>query len=212
MTLELGEEMMTVHKYIRDHYAKRFPELESIVTNPVEYANAVKRIGNQTDITLVDLSDILPAAIIMVVSVTASTTEGTPIDDEEMNKVNGACDEMLALEQDRIRILSYVEGRMHIVAPNLSAITGTSIAARLMGIAGVSILPSDHRSSQSANRNLAFPAGGLTALSKLPANVVQLLGNKKRAGVGLAAGGVHAGLINECEIVQRAPSDYQMKV
>jgi len=88
------------------------------------------------DITLIDLSDILPAAIFMIVSVTASTTEGTPIADEEMNRVIEACDELLALEQDRSKILSYVEGRMDIVAPNLSAVTGSSIAARLMGIAG----------------------------------------------------------------------------
>jgi len=45
ITLELGEEISVVHKFIRDHYAKRFPELESIVANPVDYANAVKRIG-----------------------------------------------------------------------------------------------------------------------------------------------------------------------
>lgn len=189
MTLELGDEMSIVHKFIRDNYAKRFPELESIVTSPVDYANAVKRIGNQTDITLIDLTDILPAAIIMIVSVTASTTEGTPIDDEQMSRVIEACDEMLALEQDRIRILTYVEGRMDIVAPNISAIVGSSIAARLMGI-----------------------AGGLIALSKLPANVVQLLGNKRKASTGLSAGGIHAGLINECELVQQAPSSLQMKV
>jgi U4/U6 small nuclear ribonucleoprotein PRP31 len=189
ITLELGDEMSIVHKFIRDHYAKRFPELESIVTNPVDYANAVKRIGNQTDITMVDLSDILPAAIIMIVSVTASTTEGTPLEEDQMGRVIEACDEMLALEQDRIRILGYVEGRMDIVAPNLSAVTGSSIAARLMGI-----------------------AGGLTALSKLPANIVQLLGNKRKASTGLSAGGIHAGLINECDLVQTAPSSLQMKV
>jgi U4/U6 small nuclear ribonucleoprotein PRP31 len=138
---------------------------------------------------MIDLSDILPAAIIMIVSVTASTTEGTPIDDEQMRRVIEACDEMLALEQDRIRILTYVEGRMDIVAPNLSAITGSSIAARLMGI-----------------------AGGLVALSRLPANVVQLLGNKRKVSTGLSAGGIHAGLINECDLVQQAPSALQMKV
>lgn len=189
ITLELGEEISVVHKFIRDHYAKRFPELESIVANPVDYANAVKRIGNQMDITLIDLSDILPAAIFMIVSVTASTTEGTPIADEEMNRVIEACDELLALEQDRSKILSYVEGRMDIVAPNLSAVTGSSIAARLMGI-----------------------AGGLTALSKLPATVVQLLGNKKKTSTGLSAGGIHAGLVNECDLVQNAPSSLRMKV
>jgi len=49
-------------------------------------------------------------------------------------------------------------------------------------------------------------------LSKLPATVVQLLGNKKKTSTGLSAGGIHAGLVNECDLVQNAPSSLRMKV
>lgn len=31
-----------IHKYVRDKYSKRFPELESLATTPLEYILAVK--------------------------------------------------------------------------------------------------------------------------------------------------------------------------
>lgn len=37
--------------------------------HPVDYARVVSRIGNEMDLTLVDLDDILPAATVMVVTV-----------------------------------------------------------------------------------------------------------------------------------------------
>ncbi len=61
-------------------------------------------VSFQQDLTLVDLTDILPAATIMVVSVTGSTTTGIALPDETMNKVNEACDELLSLEEARIRV------------------------------------------------------------------------------------------------------------
>ena len=39
----------------------KFPELESLVHHPIDYARVVKAIGNEMDITLIDtLEDILP--------------------------------------------------------------------------------------------------------------------------------------------------------
>ena len=95
--------MFQVHGYVRDNYRFRFPELESLVLHPVDYARVVQRliIGNNgstdngvsgcnnnegkskvdpdVDITQVDLEGLLPSATIMVVSVTASTTSGAPL-------------------------------------------------------------------------------------------------------------------------------------
>lgn len=50
-----------------------------------------------------------------------------------------------------LQILSFVESRMNKVAPNLSALVGSEIAARLMGV-----------------------AGGLLALSRMPACNVEV--------------------------------------
>lgn len=72
---------------MRDHYRVRFPELESLVHHPVDYARVVAAIGNESDITNVDLDGVLPSATIMVVSVTASTTAGQPLPELELQQV-----------------------------------------------------------------------------------------------------------------------------
>ncbi len=48
LTLELNKEIQQLHKYIKELYKKKFPELESIIYAPVEYAKAIQRIGNET--------------------------------------------------------------------------------------------------------------------------------------------------------------------
>ncbi len=95
--------------------------------------------------------DGLLQATVMVVSVTASTTAGQPLSDDNLQKLLHACDVALQLDKDKADILKLVQMKMHHIAPNLSAAVGTEIAARLMGI-----------------------AGGLTNLSKMPACNVQV--------------------------------------
>ncbi len=51
-----------------------------------------------------DLTDILPAATIMVVTVTATTTSGTPLKGDEMNIVKEACEVALSLDETRKRV------------------------------------------------------------------------------------------------------------
>ncbi len=68
-------------------YRLKFPELESLVHNPVDYARVVKVIGNEMDITDLDLESILPPAAVMVITVTATTTSGKPLLQDDLDKV-----------------------------------------------------------------------------------------------------------------------------
>ncbi len=43
---------------------------------PLEYVRTVQLLQNDLEVTKVNLNEVLPAATIMVVSVTASTTQG----------------------------------------------------------------------------------------------------------------------------------------
>ncbi len=130
-----------------------------------------------------ELTDIIPAASIMIASVAASTTGGAPLDDTELAKVLHGCDMALSLDDCRKKvrsyikcntlhsffirhspihsftsqILEYVESRMVFIAPNLSALVGSSVAAKLIAA-----------------------AGGLTSLSKIPACNLILLGAPKK--------------------------------
>jgi U4/U6 small nuclear ribonucleoprotein PRP31 len=55
-------------------YTKKFPELEGLIPNKLDYLKTVQRIGNEMDMTLIDLNDLLPSASVMVVSVTGKDT------------------------------------------------------------------------------------------------------------------------------------------
>lgn len=53
--------------------------------------------------------------------------------DDELQRLEEACDMSLELNQSKHRIYEYVESRMSFIAPNLSIIVGASTAAKIMG-------------------------------------------------------------------------------
>ncbi|XP_059648999.1 U4/U6 small nuclear ribonucleoprotein Prp31 homolog [Cornus florida] len=190
LSVEIENEIVNIHNFIRDKYRLKFPELESLVHHPIDYARVVKKIGNEMDLTLVDLEGILPSAIIMVVSITASTTSGKPLPEEVLQKTVDACDRALALDSAKKKVLDFVERRMGYIAPNLSAIVGSDVAAKLMGT-----------------------AGGLSALAKMPACNVQLLGAKKKnlAGFSTSSSQFRVGYIEQTELFQSTPPSLRVR-
>lgn len=46
LAVDIDNEINVIHKFVRDKYNKRFPELESLVPNALEYMMAVKEMGN----------------------------------------------------------------------------------------------------------------------------------------------------------------------
>lgn len=190
LSVDIENEIIIIHNFIRDKYRLKFPELESLVHHPIDYARVVKKIGNEVDLTLVDLEGLLPSAVIMVVSVTASTTTGKPLPEEILQKTIDACDRALALDSAKKMVLNFVESRMGYIAPNLSAVVGSAVAAKLMGT-----------------------AGGLVSLAKMPACNVQLLGAKKKnlAGFSTATSQFRVGYIEQTEIFQSTPPPLKMR-
>ncbi|KAJ7499075.1 hypothetical protein FB451DRAFT_1073106 [Mycena latifolia] len=191
LSVDVDNEILVVHKFIRDHYAPKFPELEQLVVDAAMYIRSVRALANEEDPTKVDLSGILPAAIIMSVVVTATTTSGKPLTDAEWSAVQRACDLADRLEEARKKIFMYVSSRMNVLAPNLSAIVGTTTAAKLLGV-----------------------AGGLGALAKMPSCNVHLLGAQRKitAGFSTATQRRHTGFIFQSELVSQTPPEYQLKV
>ncbi|KAG6878120.1 hypothetical protein C0993_012124 [Termitomyces sp. T159_Od127] len=224
LSVDVDNEILVVNKFIRDHYASKFPELEQLVTDPVMFNRSVRVLGNHEvrsfsfppvnlaftfykDPTKVDLNGILPPALIMSIFMTATTTSGKPLADSEWGAVERACDLSDRLEEakkkvffhsDRLvpfqheaQIFMYVSSRMNMLAPNISAIVGTTTAAKLLGV-----------------------AGGLAGLAKMPSCNVHLLGAQKKiaAGFSSATQKRHTGFIFQCELVTHTPPEYQLKV
>ncbi|TFY69604.1 hypothetical protein EVG20_g3064 [Dentipellis fragilis] len=177
--------------FIRDHYAPKFPELEQLVADPNMYIRSVRILANHEDPTKVDLQGVLPPAIIMSVLVTATTTSGQPLTEASWKAVERACDLADRLEEARRKIFMYVSSRMNMLAPNLSAIVGTTTAAKLLGV-----------------------AGGLGGLAKMPACNVHLLGAQRKiaAGFSTATQRRHTGFIYQSELIQQTPSEHQLKM
>lgn len=75
---DIDNEVSVIHKFVKNKYQKRFPELDSLIVGEMEYMNAVKELGNDLDQAKNNekLQQILTQATIMIVSVTASTTQG----------------------------------------------------------------------------------------------------------------------------------------
>lgn len=184
---EIDEEMLSIHRFVRDIYSKKFPELESIVVNPLDYLQVVQRIANTEDLTSIDFSDILPNTAVMAITVTASMTTGSALPEAELDKTMVACDEAFVLNDCKRDVLLYLESRMSGLAPNLSALLGAALAAKLI-----------------------TAAGGLLNLSRMPAQNIMLVGSTKKALLGMSASS-HAtqGIIMLSDLILATPMEFR---
>ena len=223
LAVDVDAEVERVASFLRLCYRPRFPELESLVPHPLDYARVVRALGCEADLEDAVaakgcLDGILPQATIMVVSVTASTTAGSPLDPSSVDprarqlakNAAEAAEAILRLDAAKASILRLVEARMGRVAPNLSRALGARVAARLVGV-----------------------AGGLAALSRLPAGTIQILGAPKRgagggggglglassarlsgaatAGAAAAAAAGSRGFVFDCELIALTPPPLRTK-
>ncbi|TVY90505.1 U4/U6 small nuclear ribonucleoprotein [Lachnellula willkommii] len=200
LSTNIDTEIMIVHKYIRDHYSIRFPELETLVTNPLDYAKVVTIIGNgpmdQESIKALQnskdnrlgttLRSVLDGPSVMIVTVEATTTKGREMSLAELERVMRACDMTLALDRAKKTLTDYVQSRMNLFAPNLTALIGSLTAAQLLNF-----------------------AGGLTGLAKTPACNLPPLGSKKQSGTGFATnvGVRQQGFLYHSPIIRGIPND-----
>ncbi|KAL6542496.1 hypothetical protein OROMI_024098 [Orobanche minor] len=193
LSVDIDKEIATIHNLIRDKYRSKFPELESLVHDPIDYARLVKKIGNGTDLSLVDLQGLVAPAILIAVSVTATSTGKRPLSEQELQETIDACDRVVALDCAKIRLLEVIERQMGCIAPNLSGVVGAGVAARLMAA-----------------------AGGLSALVNVPACDVQLLGAKRTALAGFSSRlglgvGVGDGYLQQTDIFRTTPSSLRIR-
>lgn len=192
IAVEVDAEISLIHKFTKDKYQKRFPELTELIMGEVDYIKAVKELGNDLDQAKNNekLQQILTQATIMIVSVTASTTQGQLLTDQELGQIREACDMAAELDNFKMKIYDYVESKMTFIAPNLCAIVGASIAAKLVGL-----------------------AGGLTKLSKIPSCNLMILGSQKKqlSGFSKVAMLPHTGYVYYSEIVQTTAPDLRRK-
>ncbi|KAF2136759.1 uncharacterized protein K452DRAFT_236921 [Aplosporella prunicola CBS 121167] len=198
LSTSIDSEIILVHKFIRDHYSVRFPELETLITNPLDYAKTVAIVGNgpMEDIKSISSSSnnlvgqplraVLDGPSMMVVTVEATTSQGRELTEAELQTVMKACEMTMQLDKAKRVLTEYVQSRMNLFAPNLTALIGSLTAAQLLNY-----------------------TGGIKGLSKTPACNIAPLGSKKASGTGFATnvGVRHQGFLYNSPIIRNIPSD-----
>jgi nucleolar protein 56 len=141
---------------LREWYGLHFPELENVIDSINGYAQIVIA-GKRSSLTKKIFEDAgFPDSKVEMLSLVASKSRGGDISEKNLKIVQSMAKQMLDLHELRKNLEDHVESEMDIVAPNISAILGTAVGARILG-----------------------RAGSLTKLASMPASTVQVIGAEK---------------------------------
>lgn len=102
------------------------------------------------------MSEEVPDDVESEIKKAAEMSMGTEITEQDEAFIFGLSDQIKELDNYRASLAKYLESRMMAVAPNLSAMVGETIAAKLIA-----------------------RAGSLVGLAKYPASTIQILGAEK---------------------------------
>lgn len=146
---------------VREWYGWHFPELVKIVSDNYTYCKLVLAIGDKkslSDEKLHDLAAILgeDGETAQAIIDAAKVSMGLDIAAADFEIIAGFADAVVRQADNRKTTSAYLEKKLGSVAPNLQALIGTPVAARLIS-----------------------HAGSLTTLSKYPASTLQILGAEK---------------------------------
>jgi len=151
---------------IREWYGLHFPELDRIVDKHETYARLITSLGRRENLTTENLEKQgLPKAVAEEIAETAKKSMGAELTEEDIDQMQALSQNVLELYNMRQSLERYANSVMKEVAPNISAIAGPLLGARLIAL-----------------------AGGLRSLAKMPASTVQVLGAEKALFRALRSG------------------------
>ncbi|XP_041834414.1 nucleolar protein 58 isoform X1 [Melanotaenia boesemani] len=153
---DLDKELNNYIMRCREWYGWHFPELGKVVTDNLAYCKTVRKIGDRTNVSSTDLSDILPEEIEAEVKLAAEISMGTEVSEQDIGNIRHLCDQVVEISEYRAQLYDYLKNRMMAIAPNLTVMVGELVGARLIS-----------------------HAGSLLNLAKHPASTVQILGAEK---------------------------------
>eukprot|EP00871_Galdieria_phlegrea_P000711 jgi/Galph1/1640/GphlegSOOS_G315.1 len=153
---DLDKEINTYSMRLREWYGWHFPELGKIVNDNVVYARVVNRMGDRTNAKNTQFGDILMSQEEQEIKDAAEVSMGTELSDDDVMNIRELCDQIITLAEYRSTLYEYLKNRMAAIAPNLTAMVGELVGARLIA-----------------------HAGSLMNLAKYPASTVQILGAEK---------------------------------
>ena len=153
---DLDKELNTYAMRVKEWYGWHFPEMGRIVNDNVAYARVILKMGMRSSASDADLAEILPEEIETAVKSAAEISMGTEITTDDLDNIQALAEQVVSFTEYRAQLSNYLSARMAAIAPNLTALVGDIVGARLIA-----------------------HAGSLMNLAKSPASTIQILGAEK---------------------------------
>ncbi|KAL7102107.1 hypothetical protein ACP275_08G098700 [Erythranthe tilingii] len=188
---DLDKELNTYAMRVREWYGWHFPELAKIIADNIHYAKTVKLMGNRTNAATLDFSEILQEEVEAELKEASNISMGTEVSDMDLDNIKDLCNQVISLAEYRAQLFDYLKSRMNSIAPNLTALVGELVGARLIA-----------------------HGGSLINLAKQPGSTVQILGAEKALFRALKT--KHAtpkyGLIYHASLIGQAAPKHKGKI
>ena len=159
---QLDKDINLFSMRIKEWYSWHFPELSKIVSDNSQYAKLAllirQRSNIQTDPQMFDklVAVVNDTNVVNMIVDASKLSMGMDIVEADMANIDHFAKKLVDLVEYRASLGNYLHNKMTVVAPNLAALIGDSVGARLIS-----------------------HAGSLTNLAKFPASTVQILGAEK---------------------------------
>jgi nucleolar protein 56 len=170
---------------LREWYSIHFPELNDLVREHEDYVKIVSELGHRDNITVENLVKLgFKEEKARKIAEAARQSIGADLSDFDIEAIRTLANITRQLYQLRRSLTGYIEQVMKEVAPNITALVGPLLGARLISL-----------------------AGGLEKLARLPASTIQVLGAEKALFRALRTGGKPPkhGVIFQFPHIHRSP-------
>ncbi len=142
---------------LREWYGVYFPELDRLIEKHETYSRLVVKLGNRDNFTVENLeAENIPKERTELAAKAAESSMGADISDRDLEQVQQLAKDVLAFYELRKSMEEYVDKTMEEMAPNIRAVAGALLGARMISI-----------------------AGSLQNLAMRPASTIQVLGAEK---------------------------------
>jgi nucleolar protein 56 len=142
---------------IREWYGIHFPELDRMIDRHETYARLVLNLGRKENFTIDNLErEKLPKTKAEQIANAAWASMGADLTETDLAQIQALCKNVLDFYALREDLEKYIDTAIEEAAPNIKAVVGALLGARLIAL-----------------------SGGLTNLAKMPASTIQVLGAEK---------------------------------
>ncbi|MEM2553779.1 MAG: C/D box methylation guide ribonucleoprotein complex aNOP56 subunit [Nitrososphaerota archaeon] len=154
---DLNKQINLIYTRCREWYGIHFPELQDFVKEPEEYLKIISKIGSRNNINEEKLLEVIGKhKYFNEIINTAKKSIGIELNKEDEDQIRNLAEEGLRLISLRNKMEDYLASLMEYEAPNIVAVTGPILGAKLIAL-----------------------AGGLEKLAMLPASTIQIIGAEK---------------------------------